>query len=120
MRQTTFHKHILTLLNSSQAPLSVSEILEKVPANKTTIYRQLNSLIQHRLVQATRFTDRKVRYEPANRTHHHHLVCTKCDQVSDISLPLELVPSAQQVASRNRFLIQDHYLEFFGLCQNCH
>lgn len=119
MRQTSAHKQIITLLSQSLSPLSASDLLSHITANKTTIYRQLSTLVKNGLVQEIHFSDRKIRYELKNRPHHHHLVCTTCDFVSDISLPHQLEDQVQTLASKTNFKIANHYLEFFGQCTNC-
>lgn len=119
MRQTTAHKQILKLLQQHPGPVSVEELLKHIPVNKTTIYRQLDALRLAGLVSDVRFTDRKIRYELTSRGHHHHLVCTTCNSVSDVTLTEDLEGLASQTAAKKRFLITSHYLEFFGLCQNC-
>lgn len=119
MRQTQIHRQILELLSRSPSPLSAADLLEQVSANKTTVYRQLSSLVRRGQVQEVRFSDRRVRYEPASRAHHHHLICTGCDTVTDIHFPEDVQSLAQNSASASHFRILNHYLEFFGLCAKC-
>ena len=119
MRQTKTRKQLLSLLNSSSLPYSVSDLLAHFKVNKTTIYRQLDSLVTNGLVQQVRFSDRKTRYELANLPHHHHLICTSCDSVQDIHFSENIESLAQVSASNKQFSITSHYLEFFGLCAKC-
>ncbi len=118
MRQTATRKQLLDILKKTPGPISAEEILQRIPVNKTTIYRQLSSLHAAGLISDIRFADRKVRYE-LTRDHHHHLVCTNCNSVSDVVLPENLDTLASQSTSARNFLITSHYLEFFGLCHNC-
>jgi Fur family ferric uptake transcriptional regulator len=119
MRQTKTHKQILSLLSKSPTPLSVADLLSHLTVNKTTIYRQLESLVKSKLVQEVRFSDRKIRYELTSLPHHHHLICTVCDSVQDILFSENIESLAQLSASDKQFSITNHYLEFFGLCAKC-
>jgi Fur family transcriptional regulator, ferric uptake regulator len=119
MRQTKTRKKLLALLTSARRPISVADLLSHLSVNKTTVYRQLDSLVKAGQVTEVRFSDRKVRYELASLPHHHHLVCTACDSVRDIDLPDDIESIASKFPNRDGFVIQNHYLEFFGLCAKC-
>ena len=118
-RLTQTRSQLLKLLKNTSLPVSAEDILQKVPVNKTTVYRQLTSLVAQGLVKPVLFTDRTFRYESADRDHHHHLICTNCKKIIEISFPENVEESAKSTATTQKFKINSHYLEFFGLCQNC-
>ncbi|OGD10011.1 hypothetical protein A2397_01045 [Candidatus Amesbacteria bacterium RIFOXYB1_FULL_44_23] len=118
-RLTQTRSQLLKLLKNTPLPVSAEDLLQKVPVNKTTIYRQLTSMVAQGLIKPVLFTDRTLRYESADRDHHHHLICTNCKKIIDISFPENIEQTAQTSASAQKFKINTHHLEFFGLCQNC-
>jgi len=107
---------ILSLLEKSEFPLSVPDILSKVSANKTTIYRELSGFLANKLVTEVDFGDGKKRYE-LFRNHHHHIVCKKCGKIEDIEIDEKKLLT--KIKSRSNFLIENHSMEFFGLCNLC-
>lgn len=87
--------------------------------NKTTAYRQLQTLVDQKVLQEIHFKDGVVRYE-LRRTHcHHHLVCRSCHKIIHVDLDNTLTKLQQQLSQQHNFQIQEHMLEFFGLCNEC-
>ncbi len=116
-RITPIRTKMIQLLVDSKKPVSVSEILKLVKANKTTIYRELEFLMAQGLVNEIDFGDGKKRYESSHLDHHHHLVCTKCGEIDDVDL--EDVELDTKAAMKSGYQIQKHSLEFFGMCPRC-
>jgi len=122
---------ILDLLSRTTKHLSAKEIyanlLRIYPGiGLTTIYRTLDLLEKTGMIKKFNFRQGENRYEFAGeqRPHHHHLICTSCGKIIDYSdfaeEELELVEkSAKQLAEKYKFLVQDHNIEFYGLCQQC-
>jgi Fur family ferric uptake transcriptional regulator len=73
------------------------------------------------------FGDGQSRYELASgnkKDHHHHLICTKCGKVIDyndfMNEEIELVKKVEQALSEKYdFEINDHNIQFYGLCNKC-
>ncbi len=103
---------IIEILNKSNSPISALDLLTKIKVNKTTIYRELNFLVDSGLVKEVDFGDRKKRYELKDRKHHHHLVCLNCKRVTDVNIK-------ESFNTPKDFKVIRHNLEFFGLCANC-
>lgn len=106
----------------SHQPQSVETIRQALAnqgmaLNKTTIYRNLHSLVALGLVHTTQFQSEITLYELADQEHHHHILCEGCGQVEDIHLDETILLQAANQASA--YQITRHHLEFFGLCQNC-
>ncbi len=124
-RSTPVRKALIKILSKNHQPLSAFDILarlhtQKLPVNKTTVYRQLTLLEQQGLVETVRLSDRSVRYELADETnHHHHLVCIKCNDVKDVNFKDHLISQEKNIQKNKKFKILRHSLEFFGLCVNC-
>jgi Fe2+ or Zn2+ uptake regulation protein len=89
------------------------------------VYRNLAVLervgIVHRIVTADEFA----RYELAEdlTEHHHHLICSGCGDLTDFTVPTtletELDNAAARVAKKTGFLVDQHRLDFVGLCPAC-
>jgi len=123
-RQTKIRNALLSIFATYQEPVSVAQILdflkkENLSPNKTTIYRELEFLLDHEVVHEVRFGDRTVRYETTSLAHHHHLICIKCHKIEDISLLIDLKGEEARIETLKKFKVLHHSLEFFGVCQKC-
>lgn len=123
-RITPVSEALLEIIFKNKKPLSSQEMLKELEKkgraiNKTTVYRQLEKLLKHNIVYEIQFEDRNRRYELVADDHHHHLVCTRCGKVEDISLPADLVNEEKEIWDKNKFKVARHSLEFFGLCEGC-
>lgn len=113
---------LLTLLTASGAPRSVGELLSsfrRQRPNKTTVYRELETLVQAGLVRAVQLGERQKRYEVTARPHHHHVVCVDCGKTDDVFVDQDMAHHARAVSRSTKFKVLDHSLEFFGLCADC-
>lgn len=120
-RMSRIRKLLVEILAKAEKPISAVDLLEKnkVPANKTTIYRELYTLVEQKVLREIDFGDGIKRYELSGDTHHHHLICTNCKKVEDIDLRTDLEKEEKQIEKDKGFKIETHSLEFFGLCNNC-
>lgn len=136
MRSTKIKQATEDILKNSKTPVSVPEILEALNlkkispdeakplcfANKTTIYRILQSLLVQELVLELDFGEGKKRYEFVKLGHHHHLICKKCKKIEHVELSeieKTLVDSQRKISRKSNFKVTDHTIELFGLCQRC-
>lgn len=125
LRGTKTRQAVLCLFLRNHAPLSAPHILDElklqlVRVNKTTVYRELQTLETLGIIQSLMLQDRKQYFELATREHHHHLVCIQCEDVTDVDFS-ETVLSRQERGffQEKNFKVLRHSLEFFGLCQKC-
>lgn len=121
LRQSRIRKILVNIFANSSQPISAVDLLEKnkVSANKTTIYRELYTLVSQKILSEIDFGDGIKRYELSGGTHHHHLICTNCKKIEDVDLKTDLDKEEQRVEKETGFKIKSHSLEFFGLCKNC-
>ena len=124
-RFSAVRNFILDSLGKNNNPLSVFDLQKlfkknKLPANKTTIYREINFLRKEKTILEVRLHDRKKYYEMASKDHHHHIICVKCGKIKDfvgcgskniISKALKQAPDFAE--------IKNHTFDFFGLCKSC-
>lgn len=105
-----------------------AEIGRKYPGiGLTSVYRTLELLDRMGLLHKIRIGDGQIRYELKQQDqddHHHHLICTRCGKIIDytdfVDEELELIKKTEaSVALRHGFQIQDHKIEFYGICGSC-
>ena len=118
-KQHNIKKSILLLLSKTKGPLTAGEILTIIPANKTTIYRSLYSLMSEGAVAELEFGDRTKRYEISSLGHHHHLICTNCKKVEEVEMEDKFETQEKDLEAKTGFKSVKHDLEFYGLCSNC-
>ena len=112
-------KRILSILKKRKKPLTVGEIMEKVSANKTTVYRDLYSLLKNGFITEVILDDHTKRYEISKTKHHHHLICKKCKMIEEIYMEDSLKEKEKHLEKITGFTSVKHNLEFYGYCSNC-
>ncbi len=117
LRLTALRKNLFSIFSQFHAPLSVPELTDSLGVNKTTLYREMETLLAHELIRAIEFGDGKTRYELAH-DDHHHFVCEQCGDVEDVE-NCEVEKTASELQKTKGVLVRRHALEFFGLCARC-
>ena len=87
--------------------------------NKTSVYRELATLEQARIVSPVFFDDGLIRYELTRKEHHHHAVCLSCRTILEIPLHNEIAKIEKHITTNTKFRVNRHELKFFGVCKNC-
>ncbi|MCX7747261.1 MAG: transcriptional repressor [Clostridia bacterium] len=124
---TTQRRAVLDVIIKNEGKhLSTEEIYELVKEGYpeiglATVYRTLLLLDNMELVYKLDLDDGLSRYE-LNRNkedhRHHHLICTKCGAVSEVEEDL-LESLEEQILVKNRFIVKDHRVKFYGYCEAC-
>lgn len=106
------------------------EVHKSYPAiGLTTVYRTLELLVDWGIIHKFDFGEGSSRYEminsPGKPGHHHHLVCKSCHKIIDYDdfadEELALLSKVERVLSKkHKFVINEHKIEFIGLCSICH
>ena len=114
---------ILSAIENSDDHISAEEIYTQVLAkyphvNISTVYRTLELLKQLGLVTETDLGGGRVRYHPADKGHHHHLVCQKCGAIIDID-ESTLARLQDVLLARYNFSASLRHVAIFGLCEKC-
>ena len=124
LRSTSQRDTILGVFVDAGRHVSAEELYALVKKSHqgvgyATVYRTLKLLADAGLAEERRFEDGFTRYEyRATDGHHDHLICTRCGRI--IEFENERIEQLQQdVARKNRFLVQSHKLELYGLCAAC-
>jgi len=114
---------IMSAIENSDDHISAEEIYTQVLAkypyvNISTVYRTLELLKQLGLVTETDLGGGRVRYHPAGKGHHHHLVCRECGAIID--LDEAVLASLNDILLREyKFIADLRHLAIFGRCVNC-
>ncbi|MEZ4103205.1 MAG: Fur family transcriptional regulator [Candidatus Paceibacterota bacterium] len=111
---------ILEILKEKHSPMTVEDIcfLVQNETNKTTVYRALDDFSKKGIIYQTHFRDGKTYFEFQDH-HHHHIVCTSCGVKEGISFCVGDIIKKIPKHSKRFTKINDHVLEFFGICQKC-
>lgn len=119
-RKTKQRDAILNLLKKEDRPLSIEEILkgatEEIPdINLSTVYRNLKSLLDEKILSAVALPGNKTRYEVRSQDHRHYFLCDLCDSLFNVFVCpkglLDMVPRG--------FSLRGHSITLNGFCDNC-
>ncbi len=112
---------LLDLFKKTGKPVSIKYIQEHLRTKDTdqaTVYRMVNALLQSGIVKYVDLKHGHGHYELASSSHHHHVICEKCGKIQDVSCDTKTL-QAKILKSSGFSKINDHSLEFFGLCTSC-
>jgi len=85
--------------------------------SRTTVYRVLEELAEMGLIGKACHPGKAVRYD--RRTDlHHHLVCLRCNSITDISDP-QLDAVRVPDTGKYGFKVSDFRVQVRGLCKQC-
>jgi Fur family transcriptional regulator, ferric uptake regulator len=125
-RYTRARRALVDVLAAADAPLAIPQLLDRDRAlAQSSAYRNLTVLeragVVHRIVTADEFA----RYELAEDLtgHHHHLICSACGDVRDVTMPPELESQLDhalgRIAGEHDFAADHHRLDLVGTCPSC-
>jgi len=123
-RLTRVRKTLVDSLSKTHTPLSMPDLKmslseQGVPCDRTTIYREILFLKKRGVICEIPFGRGRKGYKACQDTHHHHLICVRCNKVEEIVLKKTLVQQENEISQRRDFKVLDHLLEFYGLCGDC-
>ena len=109
---------VLRALGEADGPLSARELWSRLSGTGVglaTVYRALQRGVEEGTLESVEGLGGGVRYEPKDREHHHHFLCSACDRAFDLVGCVEglefLVP--------DRFQMTRHEVVLFGTCDAC-
>lgn len=125
LRITPLKEGILAALEKASGPLSIPDLqtkLKKLAPNKTSLYRELETLTAADAVEETQlFQDLRTYELKREGGHHHHFVCEKCKEIFDFQneeLEQTIVKITQKL-KRKGLAPKEHHLNLYGLCARC-
>ena len=101
-------------------PLTPEEVLAHgqliVPSlGLATVYRNVKILTEEGWLCEVELPGGSLRYELAERPHHHHFLCRSCGQAFDV----HQCPEEIEGLAPEGFEVDDHELILFGRCAAC-
>jgi Fur family ferric uptake transcriptional regulator len=114
---------VVSAIEESDDHISAEEIYSQVVAkypnvNISTVYRTLELLKRLGLVTETDLGGGRVRYHPADKGHHHHLICQECGAMIDLDESL-LEPLKDALLREHDFIADLRHLAIHGRCVKC-
>ncbi len=109
---------VLQALGAADGPLSARELWSRLSGTGVgiaTVYRALQRGVEEGTLESVEVLGGGVRYEPKDREHHHHFLCSACDHAFDLFGCVEglesLVPDG--------FRMTGHEVVLLGTCDGC-
>jgi Fur family transcriptional regulator, ferric uptake regulator len=115
---------ILELFQGSERRhLSAEEVFktllqENSDIGLATVYRVLTQFEQAGILSRSHFESGKAVYELNEGRHHDHLICTHCGKVEEF-FDADIEQRQQAIANNLGWLLQDHAMALYGVCETC-
>ena len=119
-RKTKQRDALREILENAERPLSVPEIHDAASRmldglGIATVYRAVATLVEEGWLAAVEIPNEPARYERADKGHHHHFQCERCERAFDIAGCLDNV----RKLAPPKFRIRAHSVTLYGLCPAC-
>ena len=124
-RYTPQREALVALLERAGSPLSTADIVAARTGPQSSVYRNLSVLEHAGVARRVIIQGEFARYELAEELteHHHHLICTRCGRVEDVTIPPALETTMDRtvdnLARRSGFAKVRHRLDLIGTCRTC-
>lgn len=122
-RETPQRRAVLDALCAVDDHPNAAEIYERVRARMpgvgaATVYRTLGLLVETGRARELVFEGEVAARYDANIAEHHHLVCTGCNRMLDVTphLPRTIL---RELSTNTGYEISGYDLRFQGLCPTC-
>lgn len=125
-RYTTGRRALIDVLADARAPITTAAIAERDKTLTTSsTYRNLAVMEEAGIVRRLITSAEHASFELAEdlTEHHHHMICSSCGSVRDVTLPealeRDLDRALARLAKRNDFAVREHRLDLVGVCGSC-
>lgn len=126
-RYTSARRGLVTTLLGLARPATIAELGSLDPGqSQSSLYRNLTVLERCGVVRRIPTADGTARFELSEDLshHHHHLVCSSCGRIEDVTLPAAVEATLHRVTAElgqeHGYRLQGHALELIGTCGSCH
>ena len=117
---------IIAVLAEQRCALTAIEIEDVLRARgqvtaRASIYRVLDLLVEHGLVERVVVGEGQARFEPLDPggQHHHHLVCGQCGRLEAFD-DSGLERAISRLSRRLGASVESHEVVLRGVCERCH
>ena len=125
MKATHYSKQrelIIDFISKAKQPLSGDEIFYALKENlndisRSTIFRNLNFLVEHKKISRVVTQSGPTRYEIAN--DNLHAICEKCGKNISFELELNLEEVLNEVYKKTSIKSSIKGINFIGICTQC-
>lgn len=120
LRITTPRLLVFAALAESNTPLSTAELVAICKtADPASIYRTVELFSRLGIVSTVTRGWRPL-YELAGpfAPHHHHMICSKCGESTEIQSEA-IEGLIAHLADQHNFAVTHHHFELTGVCANC-
>jgi Fe2+ or Zn2+ uptake regulation protein len=125
-RYTTKRRALVEFLSAAPTPPALPDIVAGEPRlPQSSVYRNLAVLESAGVVRRVITEGEFARFELAEdlTAHHHHLICSVCGRVEDVTVPASLESAMDRtlhrVARSTGFATVSHRLDLIGVCRAC-
>ena len=126
LRHAEARERVVDLLDSEPCALSAVEIEDALRSQgrsvgRASIYRALELLAEHGLVERVPVGPGVTRFEralPGGEHHHHHLVCERCGRLVAFDDP-GLERAIHRLSDRLGVRVEHHEVLLRGSCPDC-
>ena len=123
LRRTPQRTAVLKALVSNPTHPRIEEIFQIVVKefpmiSLATIYKTISTLKEIGEVRELGFNEGGSRYDSASEPPHAHLICVKCQKISDVEAA-DLTQLSNDVYRQSGYQIVDQRLDFLGVCPTC-
>lgn len=123
-RLTPQRMMVLDIIKQHHGHLTAEEIhhhsqSQQPYLNIATVYRTLQWLQAQGLVHTLHLENDRTYYEYHNSSAHHHLVCTRCHTVAEITAA-GLQTLIEHLQHQHGFVAHIEHLAVPGICRACH
>jgi Fur family ferric uptake transcriptional regulator len=124
-RMTEPRRQVVEAAQKRDGPFTADDLLQELrdsgaDVGRATIFRTLDLLVQHGVLDRLHQPQGCHRYVVAldAERHHHHLICSDCGTVVQFE-ECNVGPLLTELGRQNGFRISGHWLEVFGTCAAC-
>jgi Fe2+ or Zn2+ uptake regulation protein len=123
-RNTKQKQFILDILTHSKRPMSINDIYKQIIEDlptiaKSTIYRNIDSLLKQDLIDKYYINDNELFYQikKSKHEHKHYVICDNCKKL--FNLPTCPIHEIEDIMDKEGFKISEHYIQISGTCKDC-
>ncbi len=116
-QRVTIYQALLESEDHPSPEVLYQRVLPRLPnLSLATIYKALDALTRVGVVREVSVISDSKRFD-ANLDHHHHLICERCQRVTDFYDPeLDKLPAPKRVAG---FVTESMSVQIMGTCADC-
>ena len=81
-----------------------------------TLYKNINAMLENKLITEIKIPQHKSKYEIA-KAPHVHLLCQKCNEFIDLSVNIDSL--VNEAADKSHYQLVDSSIVLCGVCQKC-